>query len=219
MKARSIRFLSVVAVLAMGAGVLSSCGDMVQVDANAGSPAWLSDVTQNPVVTITMENGAEIVLELYPHKAPNTVCNFISLIASGFYDGLGFHRVSQGFVIQGGDPNGNGSGNPGYSIAGEFTANGFDGNDISHLPGVISMARSTAMDSAGCQFFICAGDASRSLDGKYAAFGVVTSGMDEVYAMAALNTGDGPPSTPCVMRSVTVNTFGIEYPEPATIAR
>ena len=172
----------------------------------------------NPVVTITMESGAEIVLELYRDKAPNTVNNFISLVQSGFYDGLNFHRVKEGFMIQGGCPLGTGGGNPGYRIEGEFSKNGFEGNDLSHIQGVISMARSNDLDSAGCQFFICAGDAS-FLDGDYAAFGKTISGLKEVFAMAKLNKDDGPPSTPQIIKSVTVDTFGYQYPDPETLPR
>ena len=178
----------------------------------------IPDDAPNPVVTITMESGAEIVIELLRDKAPNTVDNFISLVQSGFYDGLNFHRVSEGFMIQGGCPLGTGTGNPGYSIKGEFSENGFADNDLSHVPGVISMARSDNPDSAGCQFFICAGDAS-FLDGKYAAFGKTISGLKEVYNIAKLNANDGPPSVPQIMKSVTVDTFGVDYPKPETISR
>ncbi|MDR0381114.1 MAG: peptidylprolyl isomerase [Oscillospiraceae bacterium] len=165
-----------------------------------------------------MENGTQIVLELYPDKAPNTVNNFISLIQQGFYNGLKFHRVSDGFMIQGGDPQGTGAGGPGYSIAGEFAANGFDVNDISHTAGVLSMARTGDPDSAGSQFFICDGDAS-FLDGQYAAFGCVTSGIEEVHRIAdmVLEPNGGPPPTDQVMKSVTVDTRGREYPAPDTI--
>lgn len=174
--------------------------------------------TKNPVATVEMDSGAKIVIELYPDKAPNTVNNFIALANSGFYDGLTFHRVGKGFMIQGGDPDGSGGGGPGYSIKGEFTENGFAGNDISHQEGVISMARSNSYDSAGSQFFICDGDAS-FLDGSYAAFGCVTEGIDVVHEIAALNTNPngGPPSTVQVIKKVTVDTFGKEYPEPETI--
>ncbi len=177
------------------------------------------NMDKNPVVTIEMKSGDKIVLELYPDKAPNTVANFISLANSGFYDGLKFHRVAKGFMIQGGDPEGTGMGGPGYSIKGEFSSNGFSGNDISHTPGVISMARSgNSYDSAGSQFFICSGDAS-FLDGDYAAFGELTEGQDVVDAMAALNTerNGGPPSTPQVIKSVTVETFGKTYDEPEKV--
>ena len=184
----------------------------------ASSVPEIPDDAPNPVVTITMESGAEIVIELLRDKAPNTVDNFISLVQSGFYDGLNFHRVSEGFMIQGGCPLGTGTGNPGYSIKGEFSENGFTENDLSHMPGVISMARSDNPDSAGCQFFICAGDAS-FLDGKYAAFGKTVSGLKEVFNIAKLNANDGPPSTPQIMKSVTVDTFGVEYPKPETLQR
>jgi peptidyl-prolyl cis-trans isomerase B (cyclophilin B) len=172
----------------------------------------------NPLVTIEMENGAQIVLELYPDKAPNTVNNFISLIQQGFYDGLKFHRVADGFMIQGGDPEGTGIGGPGYGIPGEFDENGFEGNDVSHTEGVLSMARSSEPDSAGSQFFICDGDAS-FLDGQYAAFGCVVSGIDEVHRIADMvtNPNGGPPPEDQVMKRVTVDTRGKEYPAPETI--
>ena len=173
----------------------------------------------NPVVTFTMENGAEIVVELLREKAPNTVYNFVSLVQSGFYDGLNFHRVSEGFMIQGGCPLGTGTGNPGYSIKGEFSSNGYEDNDISHIPGIISMARSSGdYDSAGCQFFICAGEAT-FLDGDYAAFGKTISGLKEVYEIAKLNPDDGPPETPQIIISATVDTFGVQYPKPETTPR
>ena len=175
-------------------------------------------VGNNPQATITMENGDIIVLELYPDKAPNTVCNFISLANSGFYDGTTFHRVGKDFMIQGGDPTATGMGDPGYSIKGEFTNNNFSGNDISHEEGVISMARGDNRDSAGCQFFICAGECTY-LDGGYAAFGKTISGLEFVKEMASLNTdmNGGPPSSPLVMESITVETFGVEYPEPEVV--
>ena len=174
--------------------------------------------SMNPIATITMENGSEIVLELFPSKAPNTVNNFIHLASKGYYDGLTFHRVAKGFMIQGGCPLGTGTGGPGYSIMGEFANNGFTDNDISHQPGVISMARSTPPDSAGSQFFICAGDAS-FLDGNYAAFGQVVSGLDAVYKIAELNTSreGGLPSTPQVIKSIAVNTKDVEYQPPDTM--
>lgn len=188
------------------------------IPSSSGANELRVDGEKNPVVTIEMENGKTIVLVLYPDKAPNTVNNFISLVQDKFYDGLTFHRVAKDFMIQGGDPQGTGTGGPGYSIKGEFEQNGFSGNDISHVPGVISMARSQSMDSAGSQFFICSGDAS-FLDGSYASFGMVTSGLDEVYAMAALNTqpNGGPPSSPLLIKTITVDTFGVEYPKPETI--
>ncbi|MCR5769552.1 MAG: peptidylprolyl isomerase [Lachnospiraceae bacterium] len=167
----------------------------------------------NPIVTIEMENGKTIKAELYPEIAPNTVNNFISLINKGFYNGLIFHRVIEGFMIQGGCPDGNGTGDPGYSIKGEFTNNRFT-NNLKHERGVLSMARSMFPDSAGSQFFIMHKD-SPHLDGEYAAFGKVTEGMDVVDAIASTPTDyyDRPYETQ-KMKKVTVETFGTEYPEP-----
>ena len=169
---------------------------------------------QNPVVTIEMENGGIIKAELYPEKAPNTVNNFISLAKSGFYDGLIFHRVISGFMIQGGDPSGNGTGGPGYGIKGEFVLNGFRLNNINHIRGVLSMARASSPDSAGSQFFIMHQNAAH-LDGQYAAFGRVIEGMETVDKIAASEVDwNDKPLTPQVMRTVTVETFGENYPEP-----
>ncbi|WP_407313279.1 peptidylprolyl isomerase [Desulfosporosinus sp. SB140] len=170
----------------------------------------------NPIVTITMANGDQIKAELYPTVAPNTVKNFISLVKKGFYNGLTFHRVIPGFMIQGGDPSGNGSGGPGYSIKGEFTNNGFK-NDLKHERGVLSMARTQEPNSAGSQFFIMVASAA-SLDGDYAAFGKVTSGMDAVDKI--VNTPRDQADKPLqnqVMKSVTVDTFGVDYGDPEII--
>lgn len=167
----------------------------------------------NPIVTITMENGDVMKAELYPDVAPNTVNNFISLIQKNFYDGLTFHRIIEGFMLQGGDPNGNGMGGPGYSIAGEFTSNGFQ-NDLRHTAGVLSMARTMEPDSAGSQFFIMHKDAPY-LDGQYAAFGKITEGMDIVDKLAQSETDySDRPVTPVVIRTMTVDTQGVDYPEP-----
>lgn len=168
----------------------------------------------NPVVTIKMENGKKILIELYPEKAPNTVNNFISLVSKGFYDKLIFHRVIPGFMIQGGDPIGEGYGGPGYGIPGEFSGNGFKGNDIKHTRGVLSMARSAHPDSAGSQFFIMHEDAPH-LDGQYAAFGKVIEGIETVDEIASCkcNPYDRPFSDQR-MAKVTVDTFGETYPEP-----
>ena len=170
----------------------------------------------NPVVTFEMENGDIIKAELYPEIAPNTVRNFVSLAGKGFYDGLIFHRVIRGFMIQGGCPNGTGMGGPGYSIKGEFAQNGVT-NDLKHTPGVLSMARAMHPDSAGSQFFIMQ-EAAPHLDGAYAAFGKVTEGMDVVNKIAetATDYSDRPLETQR-MKKVTVETFGEEYPEPETI--
>lgn len=170
-------------------------------------------MAQNPVVTITMENGDVMKAELYPQVAPNTVNNFISLIKKGYYDGLIFHRVINGFMIQGGCPDGTGMGGPGYSIKGEFTQNGFT-NQLKHTPGVLSMARTMMPDSAGSQFFIMHKN-SPHLDGAYAAFGQVTEGMDIVNKIAETPTDySDRPLTPQKIKSMTVDTFGTDYPEP-----
>lgn len=169
---------------------------------------------KNPVVTIEMENGNKIAIELYPEKAPNTVNNFISLVKSGFYDGLIFHRVISGFMIQGGDPAGVGTGGPGYCIKGEFALNGFKTNDIKHERGVISMARAMSPNSAGSQFFIMHKNSSH-LDGQYAAFGKVIGGIETVDEIANVITDwNDKPKTPQIMKKVTVETFGTDYPEP-----
>ena len=167
----------------------------------------------NPIVTIRMFDGSVIKAELYPEIAPNTVNNFVSLVEKGFYNGLIFHRVIPGFMIQGGCPNGNGMGGPGYEIPGEFSANGFE-NNLKHSRGVLSMARAMDPDSAGSQFFIMHEDAPH-LDGQYAAFGRVTEGMDVVDAIASTKTGWGDkPLTPQIMQKVTVDTQGVTYPAP-----
>ena len=168
----------------------------------------------NPVVTFTMQGGKTFKAELYPDKAPNTVNNFISLVRNHFYDGLTFHRVIEGFMIQGGDPAGNGTGGSGYTIKGEFRSNGYPANDIKHLRGVLSMARSMMPDSAGSQFFIMHRNAAH-LDGQYAAFGKVTESMEVVDSIAVVDTDmRDRPLQPQVIETVTVETFGEEYPEP-----
>lgn len=168
---------------------------------------------QNPVVTFEMQNGKVFKAELYPEVAPNTVNNFISLASKGYYDGLIFHRVIYGFMIQGGDPKGTGTGGPGYSIKGEFKSNGFD-NNLKHTRGVLSMARSMMPNSAGSQFFVMHKD-SPHLDGQYAAFGKVTEGIEVVDEIASVATDySDRPKTEQKMKKVTVETFGIDYPEP-----
>ncbi len=169
---------------------------------------------QNPVVTIEMENGKLIKAELYPEKAPNTVNNFISLVKSGFYDGVIFHRVISGFMIQGGDPAGVGTGGPGYTIKGEFAMNGFKNNDLKHTRGVLSMARAMHPNSAGSQFFIMHQNSSH-LDGQYAAFGKVIEGIEVVDEIASVKTDwNDKPQIPQTMKKITVETFGAEYPAP-----
>lgn len=191
--------------------VLTACGQNdkgTEVKENVPDPN-----ASHPIVTIEMDSGKTIKLELYPEVAPNTVNNFISLVKKGFYDGTGFHRVIPGFMIQGGDPDGNGTGGPGYAIAGEFTSNGFQ-NDLKHTTGVLSMARAQDPNSAGSQFFIMVADAP-SLDGEYASFGKVIEGMETAEEIVNLERDqmDMPLEIP-VMKKVTVDTLGKDYPEP-----
>ena len=169
----------------------------------------------NPIVTITLENGKVMTGELYPEKAPNTVNNFIALANSGYYDGLTFHRVIPGFMIQGGCPDGTGMGGPGYSIRGEFSGNGFEWNDLKHTLGVLSMARSMHPDSAGSQFFIMVDEAPH-LDGQYAAFGKITENAESAVEISRVPRSmmDDKPKKPQVIASIRVDTQGEEYPEP-----
>ena len=169
----------------------------------------------NPIVRIELESGQVMSGELYPEKAPNTVSNFIALANSGFYDGLIFHRVIPGFMIQGGDPEGSGMGGPGYAIRGEFSVNGFEKNDLKHTLGVLSMARSMPPDSAGSQFFIMVGDAPH-LDGQYAAFGKITENAEAAVEISRVPRSmmNDKPKKPQVMKSIRVDTLGVEYPEP-----
>lgn len=173
-------------------------------------------MNQNPIVTLTMENGDVIKIELYPEVAPNTVNNFISLVQQGYYNGITFHRVISGFMIQGGCPTGNGTGNPGYSIKGEFASNHFP-NDLKHERGVISMARTRFPDSAGSQFFIMTGK-SPHLDGEYAAFGRVIEGIETVMEISDIETdySDRPLVTQRI-KEAAVDTFGVTYDEPVKI--
>ena len=170
---------------------------------------------QNPIVTFTMENGEVMKAELYPEVAPNTVNNFISLVKKGYYNGLIFHRVIAGFMIQGGDPEGTGSGGPGYSIPGEFAQNGFN-NELKHSIGVLSMARAQHPDSAGSQFFIMHAPAPH-LDGAYAAFGKLTEGVETLNEIAGVSVDwNDRPKAEQKLQSVEVETFGVEYPDPTT---
>ena len=171
----------------------------------------------NPIVTFEMMSGKSFKAELYPEKAPNTVNNFISLVKKGFYNGIIFHRVIAGFMIQGGDPDGRGTGGPDYRIKGEFSGNGFSKNDIKHIRGILSMARAQHPDSAGSQFFVMHDDADY-LDGQYAAFGKVIEGMEIVDEIASVKTDwYDKPYEEQKMKNVTVETFGVEYPEPEKI--
>ena len=176
----------------------------------------MSDM-KNPVVTITMADGRVMKAELYPDKAPNTVNNFISLASKGFYNGLTFHRVIPGFMIQGGCPEGTGMGGPGYEIDGEFSANGFRQNDLVHETGVLSMARTMAPNSAGSQFFIMVAPAPH-LDGQYAAFGKVLEGEEVAIDISRVprDMRTDQPKTPVVIESVQVDTQGVSYPAPQT---
>jgi peptidyl-prolyl cis-trans isomerase B (cyclophilin B) len=197
--------------------IAAGCGNKKTPDESAAPNEGVPSATaSHPLVTIEMEDGGIIKAELYPEVAPNTVNNFISLIQKGFYDGTIFHRVIPNFMIQGGDPQGTGTGGPGYGIAGEFSGNGFN-NNLLHTEGVLSMARSQAPDSAGSQFFIM--DAAYpSLDGSYAAFGKVTEGMDVVKSIVSLpRDGSDRPDVPPVMKKVTVDTLGVTYPEPQKV--
>lgn len=174
------------------------------------------EITENPIVTMEIEDYGTIKIELYPEYAPNTVANFVNLIESGFYDGLTFHRLVLGFVLQGGDPDGDGTGGPGYTIDGEFKANGYSKNTLSHDKGVISMARSMDYDSAGSQFFIVLDDSAKSsLDGMYAGFGRVTEGMEILEEIEAneeiADDATGALEENITITKVTVDTFGYEY--------
>jgi peptidyl-prolyl cis-trans isomerase B (cyclophilin B) len=194
-------------LIAVIAAVTAGCGGGNASNADSASGQ------KNPIVTMEMEDGGVVKLELYPAIAPNTVANFISLTNQGFYDGLIFHRVIPGFMIQGGDPEGTGMGGPDYAIQGEFANNGIN-NALKHTRGVISMARSMSKDSAGSQFFIMVADATH-LDGDYAAFGRVTEGLETVDKIVGVETGaqDRPTVNQTIMK-MTVDTFGIEYGEP-----
>lgn len=221
-KHKSLVFIfSALLVLFSLAGCGTQAENGISKDSNDGKSGnnaseksgYPSDVTENPIVTITMENNDEIKLELYPDIAPNTVANFVTLINKGFYDGLIFHRVIPDFMIQGGDPAGNGTGGPGYSIFGEFDANGFE-NNLKHERGVLSMARTSDPNSAGSQFFIMVSESS-NLDGQYAAFGKVIEGMEVVDSIVSVErNGADLPIEEQKMKTVKVDTRGYNYPEP-----
>jgi len=212
MFARYKGFYVAFALLAV-AFVLTGCG--AAKEKSEDNVDYSSKVKENPIVTITMNNDEKIVIELEPSTAPNTVANFISLAKKGFYDGLIFHRVVPDFMIQGGDPSGNGTGGPDYSIEGEFSSNGFK-NDLKHERGVISMARSNDPNSAGSQFFIMIKDTPQ-LDGQYAAFGKVIEGMETVDAIAAAERDGEKPIKDQIMKKVEVDTKGFDYPAPKVI--
>ena len=209
---KKTHFLTIFLFLSL---VLTACGDGDRGQNENSSSDYPNDVEENPIVTITMENDEQIIVELYPDVAPNTVANFISLAQDGFYDGLIFHRVIPGFMIQGGDLEGNGTGGPGYYIAGEFSSNGFQ-NNLKHDRGVISMARSQAPDSAGSQFFIMV-DAAPHLDGEYASFGKVIEGMEVVDNIVSVERDEkDKPLEDQRIKKIEVDVKGYEYPEPIT---
>ncbi|MCD7827433.1 MAG: peptidylprolyl isomerase [Clostridiales bacterium] len=208
--------LAVIMVFALVS--FSACSSDTDDGSNSSedSSEWHGE-EDNPIATIVVKDYGTITVELYYDEAPNTVKNFISLANSGFYDGLTFHRVIEGFMIQGGDPNGDGTGGPGYSIQGEFSSNGIE-NNVEHVRGTISMGRTNDYDSAGSQFFICQEDYSYG-DGNYAAFGMVTDGIEVVDAIAEVDTdSNDKPEENIVIESITVDTKGIYYDEPETIA-
>lgn len=210
--------LLVIAIVLVACGTKSDEGNFENHSANGPTETlnYPEEVNDNPIITITMEDNGQIVIELEPKVAPNTVANFVSLVEQGFYDGLIFHRVIPGFMIQGGDPLGNGTGGPDYSIEGEFTTNGFE-NNMKHERGVISMARTNDPNSAGSQFFIMV-EESPSLDGEYAAFGKVVKGMEIVDAIVSVERDQGnKPLKDQVMKKVEVDTRGSDYPEPKKV--
>ena len=194
-------------------------GGCASPSSNGSTNREVQALKEHPIVTMNIKDYGTVTLELYPEKAPNTVNNFVTLANSGFYDGLTFHRIIEGFMIQGGDPEGIGTGGPGYSIPGEFVSNGYIENDLKHTKGVISMARSQSPDSAGSQFFIMSAD-SPHLDDKYAAFGEVTSGIEIIEAIekVATNSMDKPLEN-VVIESITVDTNGETVPEVVKIGQ
>ncbi|MFJ7667519.1 peptidylprolyl isomerase [Lysinibacillus sp. NPDC097195] len=209
MLARSKVLYFVISLMALVV-VLTGCSKDKTAEDNVD---YASNVKENPIVTITMNNDKKIVIELEPKVAPNTVANFVSLVEKGFYDGLIFHRVIPGFMVQGGDPAGNGSGGPDYSIKGEFASNKFE-NNLKHERGVISMARTNDPNSAGSQFFIMTEEASH-LDGDYAAFGKVIEGMETVDEIVAVERdATDKPLEDQIMKKVEVDTKGFAYPDP-----
>lgn len=216
MSMRNKLFSFVFSLMAV-AFVLTGCGTSAEKENTAKESGKKTDyssaVKENPIVTITMSNDEKIVIELEPSTAPNSVANFISLVEEGYYDGLIFHRVIPGFMIQGGDPSGNGTGGPGYTIEGEFSSNGFE-NNLKHERGVISMARMEDLNTAGSQFFIMV-EESPQLDGKYASFGKVIEGMETVDAIVAADRDSAnKPLEDQQMKKVEVDTKGFDYPAP-----
>ncbi len=203
---------AMLSLVGCGKGNINTPQATEKIDPSISTKTEVEVIKTIPIVTMIIKDYGTITLELYPDMAPNTVNNFITLANDGFYDGLTFHRVIKGFMIQGGDPNGNGSGGPGYSITGEFADNGFNQNTLSHTKGIISMARTGMPNSAGSQFFIMSADATY-LDGQYAAFGKVTSGIEVVEAIEKLETDNqDKPVKEVVIESISVETNGIKVP-------
>lgn len=214
MKKKATYYLALIVTVLML--VIAGCGSKEEDTSKESKVNYAEKVKENPIATITLENNKKITIELEPKVAPNTVANFIALAQEGFYDGLIFHRVIPGFMIQGGDPTGTGTGGPDYAIKGEFSNNGFK-NELAHERGVISMARSQEADSAGSQFFIMV-EASAQLDGDYAAFGKVTSGMETVDEIVNTKTDNADkPLEEQKMKKVEVDTKGFDYPKPQVI--
>lgn len=215
---KRVRLVSLLLVAVMLTGMTVGMTSCNQEEQQEGSDYTM---VEKPIVTMVIKDYGTVKMKLYPDKAPQTVFNFISLIEEGFYDGLTFHRIISGFMVQGGDPDGNGTGGPGYCIKGEFSANGYEDNTLKHDRGILSMARSTPYDSAGSQFFIMH-EAATHLDGQYAAFGKVIEGMEVIDAMAQVPVKDSngtlaDASTAPVIESITVETFGVKYPKPTKL--
>lgn len=212
---KKLRLTKWVGMLLVGAAIMmTGCSSGTTATPQEGS--FVTEVKEDnaPIATIDIAGYGTIEAELYPSIAPNTVNNFIHLANNGYYDGLIIHRVEKNFVLQGGDPNGNGTGGPGYTIPGEFANNGYSTNNLAHIQGVLSMARTNAPDSAGSQFFIMTGDAPH-LDGSYAAFGKVISGLDIVMNINdVVVSSNSKPAEDVIINSITVDTKGIDYPEP-----
>ena len=213
-KSKSLLLIGILSLSLMSVGCSKGVNEEAQpLEGDKVQQVQISTFKENPIVTMSIKDYGTVEIELYPEKAPNTVNNFVSLVNEGFYDGLTFHRIIEGFMIQGGDPEGIGSGGPGYSIAGEFAKNGYSENDLIHTKGVISMARAQNPDSAGSQFFIMSAD-SPHLDGQYAAFGKVISGIEIIEALEKVETGSmDKPVEPVIIEKATVDTHGEQIPD------
>nr|WP_307991478.1 peptidylprolyl isomerase [uncultured Niameybacter sp.] len=213
-KSKGLFLIGICVLSLMSAGCSKGVNEEAQpLNEDNAQQVQIQTFKENPIVTLSIKDYGTVEIELYPEKAPNTVNNFVSLVNEGFYEGLTFHRIIEGFMIQGGDPEGVGTGGPGYSIAGEFAKNGYSGNDLIHTKGVISMARAQNPDSAGSQFFIMSAD-SPHLDGQYAAFGQVISGIEIIEALEKVETGSmDKPVEPVIIEKITVDTHGEQIPD------